>query len=149
DVSTKIADAAVADLPKLLPCAAGADADQGCITQFVQQFGLRAFRRPLAPTEVSGFLALYMQLRGTDVGATLGEAVHDLLLAFLQSPEFLYRWELDGAPIVDGDLIKLGPYEIASRLSYFLWATMPDDQLFAAAKAGTLDTPEQIAAQAE
>src|SRR3954453_23852878 len=67
----------------------------------------------------------------------------------LQAPEFLYRWEQQGDPIKEGSLIKFGPYEIASRLSYFLWASMPDEELFAAAKAGTLNTPDQIAAQAE
>jgi hypothetical protein len=46
--------------------------------------------------------------------------VHDLLLAILQSPEFLYRWELVGQPIKDGALVRFGDYEIASRLSYFL-----------------------------
>jgi hypothetical protein len=71
------------------------------------------------------------------------------LLTILQSPEFLYRWELDGQPIKEGGLLKFGPYELASRLSYFLWATMPDDTLFAAAKAGMLSTPDQIAAQAD
>jgi hypothetical protein len=152
DVSTKVAAAATADLSKLMPagCAApAAGAEEGCINKFVQDLGLRAFRRPLNATEVSGFTALYTKLRGTAVGAPFGEAVHDVLLAILQAPEFLYRWELDGAPVKDGSLIKFGPYEVASRLSYFLWASMPDDALFQAAKTGGLNTPDQIAAQAE
>ena len=152
DVSAKVAAAATADLAKLMPagCAApAAGADQGCIARFVEQFGLRAFRRPLAPAEITAMTALYAKLRGAEVGASWTEAVHDLLLAFLQSPEFLYRWELNGAPIKDGHLIKFGPYEVASRLSYFLWGTMPDDQLFAAAKANALDRPELVAAQAQ
>jgi hypothetical protein len=151
DTSAKVAGAAVGDLGKLLPagCAApAADAEVGCIETFVQAFGLRAFRRPVAPVEAEALLSLYKQLRGAEVGATFPEAVHDLLLAILQSPEFLYRWELDGAPIKDGNLVKFGPWEIASRLSYFLWASMPDDELFAAARSGGLDRPEQIAAQA-
>jgi hypothetical protein len=152
DLSAKIATAATADLTKLMPadCAApAAAAEQGCIGKFVEQFGLRAFRRPLNSSETSAFLALFTKLRGSAVGAPYAEAVQDVLLAVLQSPEFLYRWELDGQPIQDGDLIKFGPYEVASRLSYFLWASMPDDQLFAAAKMGALGTPDQIAAQAE
>jgi hypothetical protein len=152
DVAAKIADAATADLGKLLPpgCAAPAGpAEQDCIGKFVEQLGLRAFRRPLAPDEISRFAGLSGKLRGADVGAVYGEAVHDILLAMLQAPEFLYRWELAGEPIKDGSLIKFGPYEIASRLSYFLWSSMPDDQLFAAAKSGALARPEQVAAQAE
>jgi hypothetical protein len=112
DVSAKIADTASADLGKLLPagCAApAAAAEQGCISKFVEAFGLRAFRRPLSPTEITGFTALYGKLRGADVGAAFGEAVHDILVAFLQSPEFLYRWELQGDPLKDGNLIKFGP----------------------------------------
>jgi hypothetical protein len=152
DVSSKVADAAVANLGKLMPagCEAPApDAEQGCITKFVDEFGLRAFRRPVNAGEAEGMLNLFKQLRSAEVGADWKQAVHDLLLAFLQSPELLYRWELDGAPVKDGNLIKFGPYEIASRLSYLIWASMPDNDLLAAAKAGKLSTPDQIAAQAE
>jgi hypothetical protein len=152
DVSTKVADAAVADLAKLMPAgcaapAAGGEAD--CVNKFVGQFGLRVFRRPLNQVETTSLVGLYNKLRGGDVGATFPEAMHDLVLAMLQAPQFLYRWELDGAPIKDGDLIKFGPYEMASRLSYFLWASMPDEALFEAARSGGLDKPEQIVAQAQ
>jgi hypothetical protein len=151
DVSSKIADAAVADLGKLLPpgCAAPAAGDEkSCIAKFVDQFGLRAFRRPPTMEETSALTGLYDKLRGSEIGAPFNEAVHDIVLAVLQSPEFLYRWEVDGQPIKDGDLIKFGPYEIASRLSYFLWASMPDDALFAAAKSGGLSKPDDIAREA-
>jgi hypothetical protein len=152
DVSAKVAAAAAADLSKLMSadCAApAAAAEQGCITKFVDSFGLRAYRRPLSATESSSLVALFTRLRGAEVGAPFALAVQDLLLTILQSPEFLYRWELDGQPIKDGGLFKFGPYELASRLSYFLWATMPDDALFTAARSGMLSTPDQIAAQAE
>jgi hypothetical protein len=152
DVSTKVADAAAADLAKLMPkdCAApAAAAEQGCITKFIETFGLRAFRRPVSSAESMALSALYAKLRGGDMALPYGQAVHDLVLAIVQSPSFLYRWELDGQPIKDGGLIKFGPYEIASRLSYFLWASMPDEALFTAAKAGQLSTPEQISAQAD
>jgi hypothetical protein len=67
----------------------------------------------------------------------------------LMSPSFLYRWELaPGAAIREGAFIRFNGYEIASRLSYLLWASMPDDQLFAAAGAGKLSTPDQIEAEA-
>jgi hypothetical protein len=152
DVATRIADTASADLAKLMPQGCGAPAaaaEQDCFNKFVEQFGARAFRRPLAADEIARFGALYGKLRGGDVAATFTEAVHDVLLGMLQAPEFLYRWELQGDPIKDGNLIKFGPYEIASRLSYFLWSSMPDDQLFAAAKSGALASPEQIGRQAQ
>ena len=73
DVSSKLADAAMADLGKLLPagCAApAADAEQGCVDQVIEEFGLRAFRRPPTAEEMSGLTALYTKLRGAEVGAT-------------------------------------------------------------------------------
>ena len=152
DISDKVATAATADLSKLMPagCAAPAANGEGaCIGKFLDQFGLRAFRRPMSTDETARFTGLFTRLRGATVMAPYGEAVHDLLVALLQSPEFLYRWELNGAPIMDGGLIKFGPYEIASRLSYLIWSSMPDDALFTAAKTGGLDKPEQIAAQAD
>ena len=152
DTSTKVAGTAAADMDRLMPAGCGAPtaaAEQECIGKFIEEFGLRAFRRPVSSEETAAFMDLYGKLRGADVGTSFQEAVHDILVAVLQSPEFLYRWELDGEPIKDGDLIKFGPYEVASRLSYFLWASMPDEDLFAAAKAGELITPEQIGAQAE
>jgi len=152
DTSDKVATAAVADLAKLMPanCAApAAGAEAGCIGKFLEQFGLRAFRRPWTSDETARYTALFTRLRGAQVMAPWGEAVHDLLVAILQAPEFLYRWELNGEPIKEGALIKFGPYELASRLSYLVWSSMPDDQLFTAAKTGGLDKPEQIAAQAD
>jgi hypothetical protein len=152
DVSDKVATAAVADMTKLMPqgCAAPAPADEaGCAGKLVDKLGLRAFRRPLTQDETQGFSALFDKLRSPAVGAPFNDAIHDMVLALLQSPEFLYRWELNGDPIKDGDLIKFGPYELASRLSYFIWSSMPDDTLFDAAKSGALNTPDQIAAQAD
>ena len=71
-----------------------------------------------------------------------------LVETFLRSPFFLYRVE-EGEPVVGTDSIrKLTGHEVATRLSYFLWRTMPDDELFAAADAGLLGTAEQVGAQA-
>jgi hypothetical protein len=152
DTADKVATAAIADLGKIMPagCAApAAAAEADCVSKFLDQFGLRAFRRPLDAKETTRFNSLFASLRGAQVAAPWADAVHDVLVAILQSPEFLYRWELQGAPIMDGTLVKFGPYELASRLSYLLWSSMPDDTLFSAAKSGGLDKPEQIGAQAE
>jgi len=73
-----------------------------------------------------------------------------LVEAILQAPGFLYRWERGlAAPVVDGKLVKYDSYEVASRLSYFLWSSMPDDALLAAAAANELATPDQVAAAAQ
>lgn len=105
----------------------------GCnnITCFVQNFGKRAFRRPLASSEVSKLVALH--------GA---EGDLGLLTAILSSPSLLYRSEV-GVP--KGNYYELTDYEVATMLSYTYWATTPDASLMAAADAGQLKTPEQIA----
>jgi hypothetical protein len=121
-----------------------------CARDFINTFGRRAFRRPLAQVEADDLVALYTKLR-TDpaMNYAFADALGILVEAMLQSPGFLYRWERGlSAPQVDGMLVKYDSYEVASRLSYYLWNTMPDDALFAAADANELTTPDQIADQA-
>lgn len=73
-----------------------------------------------------------------------------MLQALLQSPAFLYRVEAAGAPLKPGDAhVALTDWEMASRLSYLLWGSMPDDELFAAAAAGKLRTKEEVLARAQ
>jgi hypothetical protein len=137
---------AVADLPRLLGCDPGHD---GCVSGFLQRFGRRAFRRPLAPEESAGLEAQYASARARP-GADASTALRATIAAVLQAPSFLYRWELGARPAAarpDG-VVMLTPHELASRLSYFLWGSMPDEPLFAAADAGTLAQPAELAAQA-
>jgi hypothetical protein len=150
--SAAISDAVLPKLAQLLPCAplpTAAPEQDTCVVKFIDQFGRRAYRRPLSATEADQAHKLYTTLRSADVGASFEEAVGDLVSAFIQSPQFLYHWELGpNAPIKDGNLVRYNSYEVASRLSYMFWATMPDDKLFAAAGVDALKTPEQIAEQA-
>lgn len=117
--------------------------DQPCGEQFVATQGLRAFRRPLRSDERATLNALFESARATDGFDTAMELT---LQSMLQSPQFLYR---DEAPIGTGDTVKLNGFQLASRLSYFLWATMPDGELLDAAATGALDTPEGLATQAQ
>lgn len=141
DISEKLSATAGARLAMLLPqgCAApAANAEQMCATNFVDQFGLRAFRRPLTAEEKSDLQTLYSNLRAPAVGMTFPEAIRGLIMAMIQSPYLMYRWEVGAAPTKDGSLVKLSHYEIASRISYFVTATMPDDALFQAAARNEL-----------
>jgi hypothetical protein len=150
DISLKLSEGAAAKLTTLLPQGCGtpaAGAEEDCVRRFIKQFGLRAFRRPLVAEEEADLFALYSRQR-TEVGATFPEAVRALIMGMLQSPFFLYRWELAEAPQRDGDLFRLNSYEVASRLSYFLWATMPDAKLFEAAGRNELQAPARIADEA-
>ncbi len=121
----------------------------GCDAQFVREFGLRAWRRPLADDEVARLVGLFGKVAELEMpGDPFTSGVQLVVEAMLQSPHFLYRIEV-GRP-VEGqpDLRLLDGYEVASRLSYLIWQSMPDDALFAAAAAGELDTAEGVAAQA-
>ncbi len=135
-----LAATAVTNLTTLLPCAASAN--DACAQQFITQFGQRAFRRPVSTPEATRLTALYTTGR-TTLNLAFPDAIGLLLQAILQSPQFLYHWEAapTDAPIVEGSVIRLSGYQIASRLSYFIWGSMPDAALFAAAAAGQLDTP--------
>jgi len=145
-----LATNASAKLSTLLPCApANASAEAGCASQFITTFGLKAFRRPLGSAEVDDLTALYNMGR-TTLGLSFNAAIGLLIEAMLQAPGFIYHWELDpGAAIKDGSVVQLGNYQIANRLSYFLWGSMPDSALFTAAAAGQLSTAAGIETQAQ
>ncbi len=133
-------------LGELAPCAEG-EAPKTCARAFLGSFGKRAFRRPLLEAEVTSFLGLFQKAQ-----PSLGydQAIGLVLEAMLQSPQFLYRGE---APLVDAvsagaEKVALGPYELASRLSFFLWGSVPDEELLAAADKGQLSTEAEVAEQA-
>lgn len=146
--SEEVAARAVADLGTLLPCDPAADGgtnERACIEQWVDAFGPRVWRRPLASEERAAMLALFDEVRASE---DLAGATSLVMQAFLQSPHFLYRVEL-GVPGEQGTAaVRLTDHEMASRLSYLLWGSMPDDELLGAAAAGELDSPEAVEAQA-
>jgi len=136
-----LATAATADLPRLLGCDPAARGEEVCVREFLPRFGRRAFRRPLDAGEVDRLLAFYTASKQTDDFAT---AVRMTVQAMLQMPSFLYRVESNGAQTVG----KPGAYEMASRLSYLLWSSMPDAPLLDAAGSGGLDTAAGVLQQA-
>jgi hypothetical protein len=140
-VGAALADRAVAEAyASLVPCATQ---DMACAGQFVDAFGLRAFRRPLTGDEHTRYLAMF---DAALTGGAFKTGVALTVKSMLISPSFLFRSEL-GADSGQG-VFTLTPYEVATALSYTYWGTMPDDVLFAAAKAGALATRAQIEAQA-
>jgi hypothetical protein len=136
-------------VPKSCNLAATAAGEQeACAHEFINTFGLRAFRRPLNDDEKQDLFDLFKQLTAAPASASFPDALLGLTRAVVQAPQFFYRWELGVPAAKDGELVKYNSYEMASRLSYFLWASMPDDQLFEAAAAGKLSDPNDIADQA-
>jgi hypothetical protein len=136
-----------AKLAKLIPEDAPADA-AGRAKAYLESFGMRAYRRPLTPAELTAYTALFA--KGKDVvdgPDDFTRGVRLTLQAFLQSPNFIYRVEASSGGGTIGS--PLSGFEIATKLSYMLWNTMPDEALFAAATAGKLDTSAGILEEAK
>jgi hypothetical protein len=130
---------------KVIPCTADTAA---CAQQFVTTFGQKAFRRPLTTAEVTKFTNFYTNKATLTQNGTLDQAFQLIIKAFLLSPSFLTKAEISEAT-PSGANYALSGYEMASRLSYMLWGTMPDDVLFAEAAANRLSTQAQILGQAQ
>jgi mono/diheme cytochrome c family protein len=103
--------------------------------KILRNFATRSFRRPVRDDELTRLLKLWTKADST--GRPFEKSIHLALQAVLVSPHFLFRMELDPQPGENG-IHTLNDFELASRLSYFLWNSMPDEQLFALAGKGTL-----------
>lgn len=127
---------------RVVPCNTN---DANCAARFIDEFGLRAWRRPLSADEKASMNMLFSSIQTANDFDT---AVELSLQVFLQSPQFLFRDEQALGP-VPMPRVQLSAFELATRLSYFLWATTPDDALLTAASSGKLDTPEGLSAEAK
>lgn len=114
-----------------------------CVTEFLQRFGRRALRRPLSAAELQRWTRVATDLAQPDAWEGLRLAVAGLL----QSPSFLYRVELGEPDATKPGMRRLNGYETASRLSFLLWNTTPDDELLDAAARGDFDSPAGVATQ--
>ncbi|MDF3070377.1 MAG: Cellulose-binding domain protein, partial [Polyangiaceae bacterium] len=118
-------------------------AAQGDAKAFVTELGTRAYRRPLTEAEITRHTLLFEQAAGMfEGGDAFARGAELLIRALLQSPHFLYR--VESSTQAQEKRIFLGSYEVASRLSYGLWNTMPSAELFDAAAAGELATAEGV-----
>lgn len=149
-VAEQIASQVMADETlkgNFLKCSLAGDG-ASCLSATVAEFGRRAYRRPLSAAELARFQKLVTDGPGMTEGGTPAEVAELLLYGFLISPGFLQREEL--TETVDGSgRISLSHHEVASRLSYMLTGTMPDEILSQAADDGALSTPDQILDQAK
>ena len=151
-LAEQVAERAVGDAARraaLVPCTPASAGDEQCFRAFLDLFLPRAFRRAVTPEDIDAYLPLlaFASEDNAVVDNDFYTAVQLAVAATLQDPEFLYRVE-EGTAGSTAGLLELDGYEIASRMSYLLWASMPDDALFAAAAAGTLDSPEGRSAEA-
>jgi hypothetical protein len=136
-----VAQSVAANLPALLPCAS-TSADAACAGTFVSTFARRAYRHTLSSDESAALLATFQAAVSSSLSFT--NAIALVTDQMLQMPQFLYVME--GASPTPRLLTSS---EIASRLSFFLWDSIPDDPLLAAADADTLTDPSQVQSQAQ
>lgn len=144
EIAASLADAALPQMATLAGCDLATD--PACPANFIESFGLKAYRRPLEMTERDEYLALYT----TELAAGTPQSAFTLVLStLLESPFFLYHYDVGTSGVPSATPVALTSYELASRLSYFLWETMPDDELFALAATDSLKDDAVIAAQVE
>ena len=148
DAAESVATDAASDLASLLPCDPATAGEDACAEQWLRELAPRAYRHPVGEADIARLMAVYSTAKAD---ADFETGIRVTLQGILQSPWFLYHVELGdlSAPAADGEPIALSGYELASRLSYFLWDTMPDPALFDAAAAGELETDEGLQAQVE
>ncbi|WP_437612293.1 DUF1592 domain-containing protein [Sorangium sp. So ce834] len=149
DAAKKLAEDAFsneAQRAKILVCDPAQGAGDGCAREIIERFGLRAFRRPLEAAEVERYAAQYARARST-LEMSPVEAVQHVARALLTSPHFLLR--IEAGPDSERSPGALNGYEIASRLSYLLWSSLPDEELFDAAEGDRLATEDELRQQVD
>ena len=112
--------------------------EEPCARQILERLAYRAYRRPVAAESLDTLMTFYRdgrELRDFETGVQYG------LARLLVDPKFVFRFEEEPADLAPGQSYALAPYELASRLSFFLWSSIPDDELLAAAASGALATP--------
>jgi hypothetical protein len=122
---------------KIFTCepAAGRDQDEPCARQILSSLARRAYRRPVSQRDVDPLVGVYESGR-TEGGFEAG--IRMALRAILVSPDFLFRIESDPTNVNPGTAYRISDIELASRLSFFLWSSIPDDQLLDLAEKGQL-----------
>ncbi|MDB5215239.1 MAG: Cellulose-binding domain protein [Myxococcaceae bacterium] len=145
NAAQKLATHATANIKSFAPCAAGGPEDK-CARDTVTAFGQKAYRRPLSDAEIARLTAIFTTQRAV-AGASFQSAMSIVLQVILQAPSFINHIEYGDIARAKDGVAPLTGYEVASRLSYALWGTMPDQALFDAAAQNKLDTVADVEAQ--
>ncbi|QDV85134.1 DUF1592 domain-containing protein [Planctomycetes bacterium TBK1r] len=151
EAAATIAEKALADeqaRKRVLPREAANDDEQVAVArENVRQFASRAFRRPITEDESERLFAIMRN--AFQRGAPRDEIFQTIVAAILIHPNFLFRVEQDPDPDDEDGIRALDGYELATRLSYFLWSSMPDERLFELAASGELTNKEVLSAEAK
>jgi len=123
---------------------AGADAEAKCAEQILSTLSRRAFRRPATPQDLAVVMDFYKEGRAK---GTFDSGIEMALRRILASPDFIFRAEREPANVKTGTSYRISDLELASRLSFFLWSSIPDDELLRVAGQGKLKDPAVLEAQ--
>ena len=126
------------------PDGATTAAEEACAREIIGTLARRAYRRPVTATDVDPLMVVYREGRAD---RDFESGVERALEALLAMPNFLFRLERQPVDTQPGTIYELTDLELASRLSFFLWKSIPDDELIDVAAAGELSDPETLAAQ--
>lgn len=129
---------------EIITCELDYDQYEACAENTLSQFAYRAFRRPVTTAELAGLMNLVRQAEEESDHPEVGLA--NAMQAILLSPHFIFRVELDEDP-ASLEPHALTDFELASRLSYFIWSSAPDDTLLALATEGTLNDDDTLVQQ--
>ncbi|MEO5923131.1 MAG: DUF1592 domain-containing protein [Bryobacteraceae bacterium] len=131
---------------KIFTCRPKSQQDEvPCARQILTTLVRRAYRRPETPNDVELMLTFFQ--KGRTTGGSFDAGIESALQLILASPEFLVRFEADPAKLSDGAIYKVSDVALASRLSFFLWSSIPDDELLNLAAKGQLSKPTVLKAQ--
>jgi hypothetical protein len=122
-----------------------ASEEAACATRIFANVARQAFRRPVSEADLGGAMEFYEQ--GRAAGADFEGGIQKGLMAILASPHFLYRAHTPPADLEPGATFAIKDLELASRLSFFIWSSQPDDALLEVAAEGRLSNPQELQAQ--
>ena len=111
-------------------------AETGCARQIIGTLANKAFRRPSTEADIDGLFGFFQT--GREQGGSFDAGIEAVVQRVLADPEFIYRAEIEPSNIADGDVYRISDLELASRLSFFLWSSIPDDELMQLATEGRL-----------
>ena len=118
--------------------------EESCATEIITALTRRAFRRPVRPGDLELLMGFYEDGRA---GGSFEDGIELALRRLLASPQFLVRTEAEPADLEPGEIYRIGDLELASRLSFFLWSSLPDDELIELAAQSRLSEPAVLEAQ--
>lgn len=148
EIDGPLAPSGVGDTPsrrRILTCEPASEADEAaCAREIVSTLAMRAFRRPVSSEDMEPLLDFFEAGRAE---GSFEAGIAHALSRILVDPRFLYRLEREPASLAVGEPFEVDGYALASRLSFFLWSSLPDDALLAAASTGRLDDPSGLEAE--